>query len=653
MKLRFTFLMVFCLMAFAASAQLVDVVTGVSNPWALALKDNDLYIGLDGSGGKVIKIDITQPAPAPVDVLTSLGYSGGLDIVGDELYIGLYEYDKVSKINLTQPNPVPVDVVSVAAPNGILIHNNYLYVATSGAGIKKIDLAQPSNVVTYAKPTNYSYCSGGLAIKNGVVYFTMVNILSGSPSSGGLFKIDESQPNPAATLVLSGLDTPFGLTLNGNFLYVAEYTEVRKIDLGQEVPQPVTVVSGLNGGRLAAFDGLDMFITQYNSNKVSKLTIGQPEFSTQPSVCSNATSASLGGASPTGGAYSGTGVTDDGNGETFTFDPVAAGGPGTYTVTYTAINGETATSSVTVVASPSLTSSSTPNTGANDGTATVNASGGTSPYTYAWSNGASTPTITGLASGTYDATVTDANGCEATTSVVVALAVIGDDCTSAQDINALFGQAFNEPQTSGLSNNIGATATGDPAEGFECFFNGDGLQHTIWFTFTGDGNTYRIRSVQCDATDYINDGDAQAAIYTGGCGSLSPAACNDDEDAGNNILNISLDLATVDGTTYRMLVDGFGGVDGEFCLEVTNLTPSAVVEISGTGIEVFPNPTRGEIQLTNVQADEVRVYDNMGRLVLQVQKPGASIDISGAPAGLYFLKITEGEQVYSARIVKE
>ncbi|MBK6902711.1 MAG: T9SS type A sorting domain-containing protein [Saprospirales bacterium] len=651
MKLRFTFLMVFCLMAFAASAQLVDVVTGVSNPWALALKDNDLYIGLDGSGGKVIKIDITQPNPAPVDVLTSLGYSGGLDIVGDELYIGLYQGNKVSKINLTQPNPVPVDVVSVAYPNGILIHNNYLYVSTDNDGIKKIDLAQPSNVVTYAKPANYSFCSGGLAIKNDVVYFTMINSISQSP--GGLFKIDESQPNPAATLVLSGLDTPFGLTLNGNFLYVAEYTEVRKIDLGQEMPQAVTVVSGLNGGRLAAFDGLDMFITQYNSDKVSKLTIGQPEFSTQPSVCSNATSASLGGASPTGGVYSGPGVTNDGNGETFTFDPAAAGGPGTYTVTYTAINGQTATSSVTVVASPSLTSSSTPNTGANDGTATVNASGGTSPYTYAWSNGATTPTITGLANGTYNATVTDANGCEATASVVVALAVAGDDCAGAQDINALFGQPLNEPQTSGLWNNNGATATGDPAEGFECFFNSDGLQHTIWFTFTGDGNTYRIRSVQCDATDYINDGDTQAAIYTGGCSSLSPAACNDDEDAGNNILNISLDLATVEGTTYRMLIDGYGGVDGEFCLEVTNLTPSAVVEISGTGIEVFPNPTRGEIQLTNVQADEVRVYDNMGRLVLQVQKPGASMDISNAPAGLYFLKITEGEQVYSARIVKE
>lgn len=38
-------------------------------------------------------------------------------------------------------------------------------------------------------------------------------------------------------------------------------------------------------------------------------------------------------------------------------------------------------------------------------------SGGTPPYTYAWSNGATTQDLTGLAAGTYDVVVTDANSC--------------------------------------------------------------------------------------------------------------------------------------------------------------------------------------------------------------------------------------------------
>jgi len=46
--------------------------------------------------------------------------------------------------------------------------------------------------------------------------------------------------------------------------------------------------------------------------------------------------------------------------------------------------------------------------GANDGTATATPSGGTSPYTYIWSNGKTTSTITGLAAGSYSVTVKDA-----------------------------------------------------------------------------------------------------------------------------------------------------------------------------------------------------------------------------------------------------
>ncbi|MEM6963465.1 MAG: HYR domain-containing protein [Bacteroidota bacterium] len=57
--------------------------------------------------------------------------------------------------------------------------------------------------------------------------------------------------------------------------------------------------------------------------------------------------------------------------------------------------------------------------GSLDGTATVNATGGTTPYTYLWSSGSTNATATGLALGTYTATVTDAEGCTATTTANV------------------------------------------------------------------------------------------------------------------------------------------------------------------------------------------------------------------------------------------
>ncbi|MBI5913761.1 MAG: T9SS type A sorting domain-containing protein [Bacteroidetes bacterium] len=58
--------------------------------------------------------------------------------------------------------------------------------------------------------------------------------------------------------------------------------------------------------------------------------------------------------------------------------------------------------------------------GADDGSATVMASGGTPPYTYLWSNGQTGPTATNLAPGFYTCSITDANGCE----VVVAIEIL-------------------------------------------------------------------------------------------------------------------------------------------------------------------------------------------------------------------------------------
>ncbi|MCB0641040.1 MAG: T9SS type A sorting domain-containing protein, partial [Phaeodactylibacter sp.] len=55
-----------------------------------------------------------------------------------------------------------------------------------------------------------------------------------------------------------------------------------------------------------------------------------------------------------------------------------------------------------------------------DGSATVTASGGATPYTYEWSDGQTTATATGLTtSDTYTVTVTDANGCTVESSIDV------------------------------------------------------------------------------------------------------------------------------------------------------------------------------------------------------------------------------------------
>ena len=98
---------------------------------------------------------------------------------------------------------------------------------------------------------------------------------------------------------------------------------------------------------------------------------------------------------------------------------------GTTTVTWTArdASGNTATATQLVtVSSVTLSTPSVTNVscnGGNTGAASVTASGGTAPYTYAWSNGGTTASITNLTAGTYTLLVTDRNGCNATTSATI------------------------------------------------------------------------------------------------------------------------------------------------------------------------------------------------------------------------------------------
>lgn len=60
--------------------------------------------------------------------------------------------------------------------------------------------------------------------------------------------------------------------------------------------------------------------------------------------------------------------------------------------------------------------------GQNNGFVNINIVGGTSPYTFLWNTGATSQNISGLAAGTYRMTVTDANGCSATSASVLLIA---------------------------------------------------------------------------------------------------------------------------------------------------------------------------------------------------------------------------------------
>ncbi|MFN4233283.1 MAG: T9SS type B sorting domain-containing protein [Bacteroidia bacterium] len=96
---------------------------------------------------------------------------------------------------------------------------------------------------------------------------------------------------------------------------------------------------------------------------------------------------------------------------------------GTYTVTVTDSLGCVSVQTFTISQPNPIVPNATTtpaNCATNDGSITLNASGGTAPYTYSWSPGGSTnSSISNLTGGVYTVTITDANNCTYTGSVTV------------------------------------------------------------------------------------------------------------------------------------------------------------------------------------------------------------------------------------------
>jgi len=81
------------------------------------------------------------------------------------------------------------------------------------------------------------------------------------------------------------------------------------------------------------------------------------------------------------------------------------------------------TVTVEVLEGPDIVLNSYPDQGNQSGVVAAQASGGTPPYTYLWSNGATGDSLTGLEAGFYSVEITDAQGCVSRDTVEVPLEV--------------------------------------------------------------------------------------------------------------------------------------------------------------------------------------------------------------------------------------
>ncbi|WP_298263527.1 gliding motility-associated C-terminal domain-containing protein [uncultured Lutibacter sp.] len=165
------------------------------------------------------------------------------------------------------------------------------------------------------------------------------------------------------------------------------------------------------------------------SDNIEVFALPTVTFTAPGDLCANVvTQTGLGGGSPSGGVYSGVGVTDDGNGLTYSFNPAIAGvGINLLTYTYTNANGCSVSTSddIEIFALPTVTFTAPSDVCINVGTQTGLGGGSPSGGIYSGTgvtddgNGSTysfNPNIAGVGTHTLTYTYTNSNGCTVSSS---------------------------------------------------------------------------------------------------------------------------------------------------------------------------------------------------------------------------------------------
>jgi gliding motility-associated-like protein len=197
--------------------------------------------------------------------------------------------------------------------------------------------------------------------------------------------------------------------------------------------------------------------------------------------------------------------------------------------------------------------------GGNDGSATAVPVGGTGPYSFAWADGPTTDDYSSLSSGTYVVSLTDANGCSAVDSVLVAEPATPVGGTVSQTMMDCAGGNQNQ-----------ATAAGSGGTPPYTYLWDNGTTQPTADNLTPGPHTVTVTDVNgCSETLSVTITTLAPIRLTA---ALTAPLCNGDSNGSITITNAS---GGAGGYTYLWAngtpgnqIDGLAG--GNYCVAVTD-----------------------------------------------------------------------------------
>lgn len=279
-------------------------------------------------------------------------------------------------------------------------------------------------------------------------------------------------------------------------------------------------------------------------------------------------------------------------------------------------------------------------------TVTLNPSGAVAPYTVTWSNGMTGTQNSGLASGTYQLTLTDALGCTTDTTIFI-------NAPTAVQVNAVssnvqcFGQANGAIDVTVMQGTPAYTYSWDNGATTEDLTNlapgtyrlvvvdGNGCSSITSYEITQPTEIVLSTSV-VDVTAN-NNGSIDLSIEGG-----EPAYII----AWSNGA-VTEDQQNIAAGTYNVTVFDANGCTASTQVVVNNNSVSGIEEQNNATMNVYPNPSNGASQVTWSGAmTEINVVDQNGRTIVQATIEGTnSYSLEGLSVGTYFVRLANAEGI--------
>lgn len=299
---------------------------------------------------------------------------------------------------------------------------------------------------------------------------------------------------------------------------------------------------------------------------------------------------------------------------------------------------------------------------ANDGTATAIPSGGTPPYTFLWSNGAQSPTISDLPPGTYTVTVTDDNDCIAISSVIIQ----PFGCILSVNVNVEPILCFGDSGTIEL---IISNPSGPVQVDWNNGQQGEKLENVVAGAYVYN----LIDSIGCGLTDTVflqqppsivvavdtiiipTEMNADGAIYISVAGGEPGYAFEWKNEAGETVATQE-DLADVSAGIYTLQVTDENG-----CVYIESYTLSTVgitIPWWNPFINIYPNPAYDHIALSlpeNVDI-QIKIFSVQGHIVKAIPAANGTnhrISLEELSSGLYYIVCTDQEGSAALRTIRK